>query len=761
MMCLMKNAYLKSGLFIIIYFFAQSVSGQKANYAAAEKYDVQNLKDKVGTPKVIPFFFKGCNKFWFVFEDASGKNYYYVDPEKGEKHPLFDKKFIIQKLTGIRDEKIDSAAITYYPDFAITANQKTVIVGYKSKRYAYNFYEPALTEAAKESPRKTITNFGDTSPDKKWSLYARSHNLYLKKIGDTTQIQLSADARPYYSFSINEGDSTSARNEPSAAVWLADSKHFYVIRKDNRKVKTLSVVHTLFSPRPRIETYKYQLPGDKDVTQYELFIGDINSGKLTKVKADKWPDQELSVVKANDDTSELFFLRKKRTCDEIELCAVNILNGQVRIIINEVSRPYINDDLFNVSIINKGKDIIWWSDRSGWGQYYHYNGDGKLLNAITSGNWTAGRILKTDTAGHTIYFYGYGKEIGRNPYYSHVYRVNFNGGDMKLLTPENAAHDVFFSPDGKYLIDNFSTIQQTPVTVLRNKTGNLICEVARADFKKLFDYGWKTPEPFTVKAKDGVTDLYGLMWKPFDFDPNKKYPIISQVYPGPQIETVWTDFTVFDKYNNAPIAQLGFIVVVMGHRGGSPYRDKKYATYGYGNLRDAPLEDDKYGLKQLAQRYSYIDLKRVGIFGHSGGGMMSTAAICTYPDFYKVAVSSSGNHDNTIYNLKWGETYQGITEVVDSTKKGNDNVSFKFKTTTNQALAKNLKGHLLLVTGEVDQNVHPGNTYRMVDALIKAGKDFDMLVLPEQSHHYEGIYNQYFEHKMRAYFAKYLIEDTN
>jgi len=358
-----------------------------------------------------------------------------------------------------------------------------------------------------------------------------------------------------------------------------------------------------------------------------------------------------------------------------------------------------------------------------------------------------------------MFFYGYGKEASRNPYYAHAYRINWDGSKQALLTPEDASHQVYFSPTGHYFVDNYSRINQTPVAVLRDKQGKLISELGRPSFKKLFDYGWRAPEPFTVKAKDGVTDLYGIMWKPFDFDPSKKYPIISQVYPGPQIETVWTDFTVFDKYDNAPLAQLGFIVVCMGHRGGSPFRDKKYATYGYGNLRDAPLEDDKYGLEQLAQRFNYIDINRVGIFGHSGGGMMSTAAICTYPDFYKVAVSSSGNHDDRIYNREWGEVFQGVQEVIDTTKKENSTTSFKFKTDVNQTLAKNLKGHLLLVTGEADENVHPGNTYRVVDALVKANKDFDMLVLPGQSHHYDEIYQPYFERKKWRYFAKYLLGD--
>jgi dipeptidyl-peptidase 4 len=737
---------------------------QQANYAAAQKYDVPNLRDKVGTLTVIPFFFNNDDRFWFLYEDQNGKNYYCIDPEKKEKHLLFDRQIIATQLQQIRKEKIDTGLINYNAPFGLTGKQQAVTVSYKGQLYAYNFYSRRLNLLNKEQNKPTYPKglAGTASPDKKWQLYARTHNLYLQKLGDTAETALSTDAQPYYSFSINEADTARRQQQlPVDAVWLEDSKRFYVIREDNRKVGTLSVVHSQAWPRPRLETYKYQLPGDSAVTQYELYTGDVTTGRLVTIKTAKWKDQQLEVVKTNFVSSEIYFLRKKRTRDEIELCAGNIATGEVRVIIHETGKPYINENLFKVSIINKGNDILWWSDRTGWGHYYLYDNDGTLKHAITQGNWTAGRIMHTDTLNNTLFLYGYGKEAGRNPYYAHVYKVGLDGKSAVLLTPENATHAIYFSPAGHYFVDNFSTINTPPQTILRHINGKLIMEVARPNVEKLYQYGWRPPEPFTVKAADGITDLYGIMWKPFDFDSTKKYPVISQVYPGPQTETVWTDFTVFDKYNNAPLAQLGFIVVCMGHRGGSPYREKKYATFQYGNLRNAPLADDKHGLEQLAQRYPYIDLKRVGIFGHSGGAMMATAAICTYPDFYKVAVASSGNHDNKLYNRNWGETYQGIKEKTDTLLNGRLVTSFPFITDNNQALAKNLKGHLLLVTGETDANVHPGHTFKMADALIKAGRDFDMLVLPEQSHHYEGVYKTFFEQKLRRYFAQYLIENND
>ena len=737
------------------------VAAQRANYAAAEKYDVPNLTGKVGSLTVLPFFFKGDDRFWFIYEDRNGRNYYYVDSKRKEKKLLFNKGAITSQLQQLRKEKIDTTLINFNAPFNITNKQQTVTITYKGATYIYNFYNGSLAPGAPDEKKPAFPKglIGTASADGKWQLYTKTHNLFLQKVGDSAETMLSSDAQPYYSFSVNEADTSRTQKLPANAVWFADDKRFYIVRKDNRKVGTLSLVHTLGWSRPWVETYKYQLPGDKDVTQYELFAGDVNTGRLVKIKAEKWKDQELEVVKTKFVSDEIYFLRKKRTRNEVELCTGNTITGEVRVIIHEVCNPYLNEDLFNVSIINKGRDILWWSDRTGWGQYYLYGNDGELKHAVTQGNWTAGRILYIDSASNTLFMYGYGKEAGRNPYYAHLYKVSLDGKLTKLLTPENDTHGIYFSPSGHYFIDNYSTINTAPHTVLRDNNGAFVMEVATADVEKLYNYGWRPPEPFTIKAADSVTDLYGIMWKPFDFDSTRKYPVISQVYPGPQIETVWPDFTVFDKYNNAPLAQVGFIVVCMGHRGGSPYREKKYATFQHGNLRDAPLADDKYGLEQLAQRYRYIDLNRVGIFGHSGGAAMAAAAICTYPDFYKVAVASSGNHDNNIYNRTWGETYQGISEKTDTLPNGKTVTSFPFKTPVNQTLAANLKGHLLLVTGETDANVHPGNTYRMAEALIKAGKDFDMLVLPTQSHHYEGVYKTFFENKLRHYFGKYLIDD--
>ncbi|RXK87073.1 DPP IV N-terminal domain-containing protein [Filimonas effusa] len=679
----MRNRWLIAGLTLITCY----ATAQKPAFDEAEKYDALQLQKLTGSLTPVPFFSADGKSFTFTVEApvSKARQVYRVTPSAKTKEPAKDTPSSLPKT--------------------------------------FKFYGT------------------DTSPDRQWQLYAQDHNLYLKHEADSTGKALTSNGSLFNSYS-SVAETNMNGHTPTNACWSKDSRYFCLIRKDNRRVPTMSVISSTSFGRPYLNTYKYEMPGDSIVAQYELYIGSIDADTLRKINIAKWPDQEVQITGSKLPEKEIYIIRRKRTRDEMELCAVNLETGVLRVVIHETSKPFINEDMFHEYIVNEGKDIIWWSDRSGWGHYYHYNSEGKLLNAITTGDWTAGKLAGIDTLKKCIYVYGYGREKGVNPYYAYLYKVNFDGTGFTLLTPETATHGVFLSPNREYFIDHFSTINQGPKTIVRSTSGKFIMEAYQPDLTALYASGWQAPEPFVVKAADGITDLYGLMWKPFHFDSTRKYPIISQVYPGPQIETVWTEFTVTDRYNNTALAQVGFIVVCMGHRGNSPIRNAAYYKYGYGNLRDNALEDDKYGLEQLARRFSFIDSTRVGIFGHSGGGMMTVAAMGTYPDFYKAGVASSGNHDNTIYNRTWGESYQGFSKPF----------------AKNQALAKNITGPLLLVAGEADANVNPAHTMRMSDALIQAGKDFDLLILPGQSHTYEGVYKRYYEHRLRKFFAAHLLK---
>lgn len=683
-----------------------------------EQFDQENLIDKFGSLVVIPFFHPTKKIFWYAFEGPDHRRVYYgYDSRKG-KYTLYDDARIDSLLTQMN---IDHTYKSYEPKFDEEGLWAEVQVG--GKRFKFDKETRQLKEL---SPIPVpIYNWG-ISPDKKYKVIEQDHNLYVQQLQDSTITQLTFDGSPLFNYSVAD------------LTWIADHR-FVVMRTDHRNVRQLAVINSL-RDIPAVQTYEFELPGDTIIATQQLSFGDAQNRTILPIEAEKWKGQQIGLVKNRTGSGEFYFLRTRRTRDVVELCRVNQDNAGVEVVIHEESKPYINEDLFNCQVLKE--DIILWSDRTGWGHYYRYDKQGHLKNAITKGEWTVGKIIRIDTAAKQLYFFGYGQEKDDNPNYQMLYRVGLNGKGLTLLTPTDAEHSAFVSPTGQLIVDSYSRIDLDPVVVIRDGNGVLTDTLEVPDLSKLYASGWRKPERFTIKAADGKTDLYGIMWKPFDFDPDKKYPIISQVYPGPQTETVWREFTILDRYSNTALAQRGFIVVCFGHRGGSPFRGKAYATYGYGNMRDYPLEDDKYGLEQLCNRYDFIDKTKIGITGHSGGGFMAVAALCTYPDFYKAAVSSSGNHDNYIYHRNWGELYNGIDE------------DLNFKVATNMELVKNLEGKLLLVTGESDQNVHPANTYKLVTALIQAGKDFDMLVLPGQGHHYEEPYKTYFEKRKRDFFEK-------
>jgi dipeptidyl-peptidase-4 len=384
---------------------------------------------------------------------------------------------------------------------------------------------------------------------------------------------------------------------------------------------------------------------------------------------------------------------------------------------------------------------------------YLYDENGKLKNQITSGTYHVENILGIDDAKRIVYFSANGKENGEDPYYVHAYKVNFDGTGLKLLNPGEYEHGMSINDSKSYFVDNYSRVNTVPKSALYAADGRKVMDLETADLGSLMSTGYKFPQTFKVKADDGITDIYGVMYKPFDFDSTKKYPVIEYVYPGPQTEAVNKAFSRgMDRTER--LAQLGFIVITMGNRGGHPARSKWYHNFGYGNLRDYGLSDKKACAEQLADRYPYIDVERVGIHGHSGGGFMSTAAMLVYPEFFKVAVSSSGNHDNSIYNRWWSEQHHGVKETI--TDKGD--TSFLYNIEKNQDLVKNLKGHLMLSTGDIDNNVHPGNTTRVANALIKANKRFDLVILPGQRHGYADM-TEYFFWRMADYFTEYLMGD--
>jgi len=395
--------------------------------------------------------------------------------------------------------------------------------------------------------------------------------------------------------------------------------------------------------------------------------------------------------------------------------------------------------------------MLHWAERDGWAHFYLYDSKGNLKNQVTNGGYHVAGFSGLDEKSRTLYFTANGVSKSQDPYFAHMYKINLNGSGLRTLNPGDFTSRSSMADSNKYFVSNYSKVNTIPKSELRSSDGRLVMKLEEADLSQLFATGYKFPETFKVKADDGITDLYGVMYKPFDFDSTKVYPLLEYVYPGPQTESVNKSFSFrMDRLDR--MAQVGFVVITLGNRGGHPDRSKWYHNYGYGNLRDYGLADKKYVAEQLANTHDYIDISKVGIYGHSGGGFMSTAAMLVYPDFFKAAVSSAGNHDNSVYNSRWSETHHGVKEEIDGKGKS----TYKYRIDNNQSLAKNLKGHLMLIHGDVDNNVHPAGTIRMANELIKANKRFKFMTMPGQRHGF-GSMTEYSFWLRADHFSKYFL----
>ncbi len=788
---------------------AQQAPVNKANYALAARFSPKKVEKMVFSLNVDPHWLKKSDRFWYMYETTEGKKWYIVDALKGEKKLLFDNAALAAKLTRITDDAMDAQhlnidSMRFIKDenwihFEVkssidvekkdtTAKKGTPPV--KEKKiffFNYNIVTGELVQLDEFTKPKRRPSWANISPDSSIIVFGKNYNLWwmdkanynkaLKNEDDSTivQFQLTKDGMENFSYHSDGNGETNVdkeknKNKRKSAfiLWSPDSKYFTVDFTDNRKVKDLWVINSIADPRPTLETYKYWMPGEKESPVEHLLLFDWSSKTSKEIVTGMYKDQSVNVwsqpakMNTRDDefrpsiwlgTAERFyFSRTSRDLKRIDIGMVDVKTATAKTLIQEKLNTYV--EIRRLGLVNEGKELIQWSEDDGWGHFYLYDENGKLKNQITSGAWHAEEILGIDDKARVLYFSANGKEVGENPYYLHAYRVNFDGSGLKLLSPGDFDFNTTMDDGKKFMVSNFSRVNTVPKSVLYAADGRKIMDLETADLSSLMAAGYKFPEIFKAKADDGITDLYGVMYKPFDFDSTKKYPIVEYVYPGPQTESVNTSFSRgFDRTDR--LAQLGIVVITLGNRGGHPNRSKWYHTYGYGNLRDYGLADKKAVAEQLADRYKYLDINKVGIHGHSGGGFMSTAAMLVYPDFFKVAVSSAGNHDNSVYNRWWSEKHHGVKEIISD--KGD--TSFQYNIDKNPDIAKNLKGRLMLFHGEIDNNVHPANTMRVVNALIKSNKRFDMKLLPTQRHGF-GDMNEYFFWGMADYFSRWLMGDT-
>lgn len=764
---------------------------QKANYALAERFSAKKVNQMVFSTQITPNWFRDSDKFWYSWRTPQGTRYYIVDPAKGTRTEVFDMDRLAMQVTEfvrypfeakhlpIRDLRLkDDKEFTF-----------SIISGLKNDRdttcFRYEIATARLDTVAKEKDK--YPRWASVAPNGEFGVFAKGSNLWVmdstslrkaaKDEKDSTIVEhrLTTDGIRQFGYGYGnyagdtEADSTK-RHYPGELVWSPDSRRFATMKWDVRKLDDLWVINSVSDKRPKLESYKYQMPGEPGPKGY-LYIFTMNDGRTgasaRQVKSQAFKDQEVSLQSARrtakdnyldywknewlGDNTGFYMVRQSRDLKRLDLCRVDVDSDSTKTIISERERTYV--EYRAPFLIGGGKQILHWSERNGWANIYLYNSDGTLVRNLTEGAFHVEDILGLNEKEGYILLSACGVNKDENPYQMHTFRVPLTGGALQQLDMNDMDVLSTASDDAKFFVANYSRVDWTPAVALFSATGKRIADLETADLSLLFEAGYKFPERFKVKAADGVTDLYGAMYKPYDFDSTKVYPICDYVYPGPQVEAnniSWSKgFTRTDR-----LAQIGMIVITVGNRGGHPNRSKWYHNFGYGNLRDYGLEDQKYAIQQLGARHPFIDLDRVGIHGHSGGGFMSTAAILKYPDFFKAAVSCAGNHDNSIYNRWWSEQHHGVLEKID---KGD--TTFVYSIQTNPEIASNLKGHLMLVHGDIDNNVHPANTIRVVNALIRANKRFDMLILPGQRHGF-GDMNEYFFWRMADYYAEWLIGDS-
>jgi dipeptidyl-peptidase 4 len=713
----MKKKFLNSVLLALVIFSATAQNDLKvltaADYEKSVKFLGLHTSKLVYRNNVSPTWLTD-GRLWYSVNVEGGKEYVLINPADGSRKTGADKKSIL-------------------PD----------------------------TENAKEAVTAGRRNFSNevTSPDGKKTAYIKDWNLWIRDVASKIETPLTIDGIKDFGYATdNAGWKHSDR---AILLWSPDSKKIATFQQDQRYVSDMYLVSTNVGA-PKLEAWKYPLPQDKDIVKIHRVIIDVDNAKVIRLKipADDHRgtlSDDISSSGTYDDHvwsadgTKLAFISTSRDHKEEKVRIADTGTGEVKEIFEEkVATQYESGQgAINFNYLKAGNELIWYSERDDWGHLYLYDANtGKLKNQITKGAFVVTRLIKTDEKKRVLYFEALGREKDRDPYFSHFYKIGFDGKKLQLLTPEDGNHTISLSPDGKYFTDSYSKPDVAPTAVLRDMNGKLIATLEKADISKLTASGWHAPEPITVKSRDGRWDLYGLMFTPTTLDKTKKYPIINYIYPGPQGGGVGSRSFSSARSDHQALAELGFIVVVIDGTC-NPGRSKSFHDVCYGNMADNTLEDQIAGIKQLAGTRPYMDLDRVGVWGHSGGGYATAAAMFRYPDFYKVGISESGNHDNRNYEDDWGERYIGLM-VKDASGKNN------YENQANQNFAAGLKGKLLLVHGGMDDNVPPYNTYLVVQALQKANKDFDLIIFPNARHGF-GADTYYMMRRRWDYFVKNLL----
>ncbi|CAM4090227.1 S9 family peptidase [Gillisia hiemivivida] len=666
-------------------------------------------------------------------------------------------------LANVRPNWLENGKFWYTT--TVNSERKYVLVDSKTgKRKSANTLD-SLVSTSKENGEKEMKNVPRNaviSPDGKKAAFIKDWNLWVVNLETEKETQLTTDGIENFGYATDNAGWR--KSDRPILLWSPDSKKITTYQQDQRHVSDMYLVSTNIGA-PKLQSWKYPLPQDEDIILIHRIIIEVDAPKVIRLQLP--PDPRRGTLcddiscsggfddnQWNEDSSKLVFVSTSRDHKIAGLRIADANTGEVRsIFAEEVETQYESGQgAINWRYLPKTNEVIWYSERDDWGHLYLYDLEtGKLKNQITKGDFVVTQLLKMDEKNRKLYFLANGKEKGRDPYFTHFYSVDFSGKNLKLLTPENGNHNVSIAPDSNYFVDTYSQPNVAPVSVLRDLNGKLITELESSDLSRLEAIGWEPPTPIKVRSSNDKWELYGLMFVPTDLDTSKKYPVVNYIYPGPQAGGVGSRSFAPVRRDHQALAELGFIVVVIDGTC-NPDRSKSFHDACYGNMADNTLKDQISGIKQLAEKYGYLDLDRVGIWGHSGGGFATASAMFNYPEFYKVGISESGNHDSRNYEDDWGERYIGLMKV---DEEGNSN----YDDQANAVLAENLQGKLMLAHGGLDDNVPPYNTYLVVDALIKANKDFDLVIFPNARHGY-GQDSNYMMRKRWDYFVTHLMGAT-
>lgn len=735
------------GFFAILPFLS---NGQVTveDYARAEKFLQRNLEKSIYNRWVEPTWESHGNTFIYSVNTRNGKEFFKVNPTAKQKSAAFDHSKLALLLTDSLKKEVKPYELPISRAEFLGKDEFTFWT--KETQWIYN---PAKNSLLRKVNESSLTDKESLSPDGKWIAFIKDGNIYLKGKNSEEKFQLTTDGSPENGYGHNlswyftRNDSKGEKNDYTIEVyWSNDSKKLIVPKFDRRNTRRLLMYKTdVEGYQSEIVSYERELAGDSVVTMADFYLFDIANKNGVRIDLPSNPAFLGTGFYTFEGCPKAYHIKYYRGYKTRELFEIDLETGKTRSILVE-SYPKTFVDLYTETfeLIYDKAEFIWRSEQDGWSHLYRYDlSTGKVKNQITKGDFYVYGVEHIDKKTGNIWFLAGGVDPNKDPYQKYLYSINIDGKNQKLLTPEEATHDIRISPDKKFFVDNYSTHKDPNIAVVRNlKDGKTLMSIEKTDIDDLVKMGWKPAETFSMLADDGKTMLYGTIIKPINFDPNKKYPIIDGTYTGPHTIRAPKTFSRSVLNMDLSMAELGFVVVNIDGRG-SAYRSKQfhdtsYARLGYG------LVDHVYVIKKLAEKYSYIDADRVGIYGHSAGGYDATRALLLFPNFYKVGVSSAGDHDHRMEKIWWPELYQGFP------------VDTQYHNQSNVTNASKLQGHLMIVTGDLDNNVNPSATYKLAGELTKANKDFEFIVLPNDNHD-TCYWNKYFLRKRWDFFVKHLL----